>query len=101
MHGRRGHHGRDDGRDDGRDWRDPMSVMRTRSESDEEYARLASPQLLDRLPNDPENILLSIGAEVYRLNVRTNRSERIQRAGERTIGGGLGGSAAGGTGSAG
>ncbi|MBA3049098.1 MAG: S9 family peptidase, partial [Brevundimonas sp.] len=47
---------------DGRDWRDPMSVMRTRSESDEEYARLASPQLLDRLPNDPENILLSIGA---------------------------------------
>ncbi|MBU4038707.1 MAG: S9 family peptidase, partial [Alphaproteobacteria bacterium] len=71
---------------DGRDWRDPMSVMRTRSESDEEYARLASPQLLDRLPNDPENILLSIGAEVYRLNVRTNRSERIQRAGERTIG---------------
>lgn len=71
---------------EGRDWRDPMTVMRTRSEADEEYARLASPQILDTLPNDPENILLSIGAEVYRLNVRTNRSERIQRAGERTIG---------------
>lgn len=71
---------------EGRNWRDPMSVMRTRSQGDEEYARLASPQLLDTLPNDPDNILLSIGAEVYRLNVRTNRSERVQRAGERTIG---------------
>lgn len=71
---------------EGRTWRDPMTVMRTRSEGDEEYARLASPQLLDRLPNDPDNILLAIGAEVYRLNVKTNRSERIQRAGERTIG---------------
>ena len=71
---------------EGKDWRDPMTVMRTRSQSDEEYARLASPQLLDRLPNDPDNILLSIGAEIYRLNVRTNRSGRIQRSGERTIG---------------
>ena len=71
---------------EGKNWRDPMTVMRTRSDGDEEYARLASPQLLDNLPNDPDNILLGIGAEVYRLNVRTNRSERIQRSGERTIG---------------
>ncbi|GAA0655902.1 alpha/beta hydrolase family protein [Brevundimonas lenta] len=71
---------------EGKEWHDPMSVLRARSEGEERFARLSSADLLDRLPNDPDNILLSIGAEVYRLNVRTNRSERIQRAGERTIG---------------
>jgi dipeptidyl aminopeptidase/acylaminoacyl peptidase len=70
----------------GRNWRDPMSVVRTRSEGEAEQARLSSPSVVDDLPNDPDNILLAVGAEIYRLNVHTDRSERIQRSGERTLG---------------
>lgn len=71
---------------EGSDWRDPMTALPTRSESEEQAARLSSPGVVDALPNDPNNILVSVGADVYRLNVRNNRAERIQRGGERTIG---------------
>jgi acetyl esterase/lipase len=69
----------------GRTWRDPMSVLNARSEGEEQQAKLSSPGILDTLPNDRDNILVSIGAEVYRLNVHTSSSERIQRASERVI----------------
>lgn len=70
----------------GSEWRDPISVLRARSDGEEEQARLSSPGILDILPNDPDDILVTVGAEVYRLNVHNDRSERIQRAGERTLG---------------
>jgi dienelactone hydrolase len=69
----------------GRNWRDPMDAQRTRSESEAEFARLQSPTILDILPNDPDDILVQLGGDVLRLNVRTNRAERVQRASERVI----------------
>jgi dipeptidyl aminopeptidase/acylaminoacyl peptidase len=70
----------------GRSWYDPIEALRARSETEAEFARLQSPSLLDPLVNDPDNILITIGAEVYRLNVHNRRAERIQRAGQRVIG---------------
>lgn len=70
---------------EGREWRDPMDALRTRSQSEEDQARLQSPQILDPLPNDPANILAILGNDVYRINIQNYRSERIQRSGERVI----------------
>jgi acetyl esterase/lipase len=69
----------------GRNWRDPMDALRTRSEGEAEAARRASPTILDTLPNDPHNILALLGNDVYRINLQTNRGERIHRSGERVI----------------
>jgi len=71
---------------EGRNWRDPITSFRPRSSGEEDFLKTQSPAVLDILPNDPDNILIQINADVLRLNVRTNRSERIQRSGERVIG---------------
>ena len=71
---------------EGRDWRDPITSFRPRSNAEEEYLKTQSPSVLDILPNDPNNILIEVNGDVLRLNVRTNRSDRIQRSGERVIG---------------
>jgi len=70
----------------GREWYDPMDVLRARSEGEEDFARLQSPTLLDPLENDPDHVLIVIAGDVYRLNVRNKRGERIQRSGQRVIG---------------
>jgi acetyl esterase/lipase len=71
---------------EGRNWRDPITSFRPRSNAEADYLKTQSPSVLDILPNDPDNILIQINADVLRLNVRNNRSERVQRAGERVIG---------------
>nr|WP_314437475.1 prolyl oligopeptidase family serine peptidase [uncultured Brevundimonas sp.] len=71
---------------EGRNWRDPINSFRPRSDGEAEFLKTQSPSVLDSLPNDPDNILIQIGSDVLRLNVRTNRAERIQRANERVIG---------------
>lgn len=71
---------------EGRNWRDPITSFRPRSSGEADFLKTRSPAVLDALPNDPDNILIQINADVLRLNVRTNRSERIQRSGERVIG---------------
>jgi len=70
----------------GRNWRDPISSFRPRSDDEAEFLKTQSPSVLDSLPNDPDNILIEINGDVLRLNVRNNRSERIQRSSERVIG---------------
>lgn len=71
---------------EGRDWRDPITSFRPRSSGEADFLKTQSPSVLDSLPNDPDNILIEVNGDVLRLNVRTNRSERIQRSGERVIG---------------
>lgn len=70
----------------GSSWRDPITSFRPRSSGEADFLKTQSPSVLDVLPNDPDNILIQINDDVLRLNVRTNRSERIQRSGERVIG---------------
>lgn len=70
----------------GRNWRDPIESFRTRSDDEAEFLKTQRPSVLDILPNDPNNILIEVNGDVLRLNVRTNRSDRIQRSGERVIG---------------
>ncbi|WP_269516120.1 alpha/beta hydrolase family protein [Brevundimonas subvibrioides] len=70
----------------GRSWYDPMELLNARSEGEADFARLQSPALLDALENDPDDVLVTIGADVYRLDVHRRRGERIQRSGERVIG---------------
>ncbi|WP_312687472.1 hypothetical protein, partial [Brevundimonas nasdae] len=70
----------------GRNWRDPINSFRPRSSDEAEFLKTQSPNVLDSLPNDPDNILIEINGDVLRLNVRTNRSERIQRSSERVVG---------------
>lgn len=70
---------------EGRNWRDPSTSQRARSDTEARMRRLQSPGVIDLLPNDPDNILIELGGDVLRLNVRTNRSQRIQRASERVL----------------
>ncbi|WP_292227296.1 prolyl oligopeptidase family serine peptidase [Brevundimonas sp.] len=70
----------------GRNWRDPINSFRPRSSDEAEFLKTQSPNVLDSLPNDPDNILIEINGDVLRLNVRSNRSERIQRSSERVVG---------------
>lgn len=71
---------------EGRNWRDPINSFRPRSDDEAEFLKTQSPSVLDPLPNDPDNILIEINGDVLKLNVRSNRSERIQRSSERVIG---------------
>ena len=71
---------------EGRYWYDPINAYDARSSSEEEALRAATPQVLDFLPNDPDNILIQIRGDVFRLNVHNNRSSRVQRSGETVVG---------------
>lgn len=69
----------------GENWQEPLPQPRARSEIDQRLQAITSPQVLYTLPNDPDHILVinQIGAnsgDVYRVNIRTNRAERIQRS---------------------
>jgi hypothetical protein len=57
----------------------------------EKIAALSNPAVLDTLPNDPDHIIVSsdeLGSagEVLKVNVRTNRSERLHYADEKIAG---------------
>ena len=70
---------------EGKNWREPLPLPRATSRSEELEQALTNPQVLDILPNDPDNILVvnSVGTnagDVYKVNVRANRAERIQRS---------------------
>lgn len=71
---------------EGHTWRDPINSFRANSSEEAEFLKTQSPSVLSILPNDPNNILITINGDVLRLNVRTNRAERIQRSSERVIG---------------
>ncbi|CAN5311363.1 hypothetical protein BH11PSE2_BH11PSE2_00090 [soil metagenome] len=68
----------------GKTWREPLPLPNPKSEDEKLAQSLLNPTVLDGLVNDPDNILVvnNIGAtsgDVYKVNIRTNRAERIQR----------------------
>lgn len=71
---------------DGGAWNDPLTTIQTRSESEREQLSRSSARVLDTLPNDPDHILISVGSDIYKYNVRRHRSERVLRSGERVNG---------------
>ncbi len=70
----------------GRSWKDPVNSFRPQSRQEEEFLKISTPSVLDTLPNDPDHILITLNSDVLRLNVRSNRAERVMRANERVIG---------------
>lgn len=76
---------------DGGQWRDPLPMPRATSRAEELRRAVASPEVLDTLPNDPDHILVvdqsgTESGDVYRVDVRRFRSERIQKSEERVSG---------------
>ena len=76
---------------EGRDWREPLPRAAAKSEVEEIEQSLSDPDVLDDLPNDPEHVLVvdDIGVnqgEIYRVDVRSGRAERVQRKEEHTGG---------------
>jgi dipeptidyl aminopeptidase/acylaminoacyl peptidase len=75
----------------GKEWREAITLPRARSEAEEEAQARSSPSVLSVLPDDPDNILVvnAVGSnqgDVFRVNIRNGRSERIQRSEERVGG---------------
>lgn len=75
---------------EGKNWREPLALPRPKSETEELEQSLSSPEVLDTLPNDPDHILVvnNVGVEagdIHKVNVRTGRAERVQRAEEGTF----------------
>lgn len=69
----------------GKEWRDPMPLPRARSEAEELEQAVSNPTVLSTLPNDPDHILVVNNAgtssgDIFKVNVRTGRSERVQRS---------------------
>jgi len=75
----------------GKDWHEPMPQERAESRDEQVRQALAVPAILDTLPNDPDHVLAmstvgSSAGDVYKVDLRTWKAERIQRSNER-IGG--------------
>lgn len=75
----------------GKNWHEPLPQERAMSRVGDKLSALANPAILDVLPNDPDHILvisdeLGTSGDVFKVNVRTNRAERIHRADEKIAG---------------
>jgi dipeptidyl aminopeptidase/acylaminoacyl peptidase len=75
----------------GKNWQEPLPPERSMSRIGDRVAALASPAVLDTLLNDPDHILvvsdgLDNSGDVFKVNVRTNRAERIHRADDKIAG---------------
>ncbi len=76
---------------EGKNWNEPMPQARAMSYAADREKALSNPTVLDILPNDPDHILAinrfgSGSGDVFKVNVRSNRSARIQRS-DANIGG--------------
>ena len=72
---------------EGKNWIEPtVSGEVARSESAKRAAALASPRVINRLLSDPDNVIIQSGSiegrDIYRYNLRTNKTSRILRLGE-------------------
>lgn len=67
-------------------WHDPLTSVATRSRSEEEQLERSSARILSTLPADPDHFLMIVSGDIYKYNVRTNRSERILRSGDNVSG---------------
>lgn len=75
----------------GKDWKEPLTLPRPTSRSEELMQARISPTVLDSLPNDPHHILVvnnvgSNAGDVYRVDLRNYSSVRIQISGENVAG---------------
>lgn len=75
----------------GKQWKEPLAQSRATSRAEELRQSLANASVLDRLPNDPDHILVVSGSgnsagDVYRVNIRTYSAARIQMSEERVAG---------------
>jgi dipeptidyl aminopeptidase/acylaminoacyl peptidase len=75
----------------GKNWQEPLPQERSMSRIGDRLAALANPAVLDVLLNDPDHILvvsddLGNSGDVFKVNVRTNRAERIHRADDKVAG---------------
>jgi pimeloyl-ACP methyl ester carboxylesterase len=75
----------------GKNWNEPLPQPRATSRDQELAQSRTSPTILDRLPNDPNHILVvnNVGVnagDVYRVDLRNFKSERVQMAAERVAG---------------
>ena len=76
---------------EGKKWNEPMPQERAMSRTEELRQGLSNPTVLDSLPNDPDHILVindagASSGDVFKVNVRTNRAERVQRSDEKISG---------------
>ena len=76
---------------EGKQWKEPISVPRATSRNEELEQALSNPSVLDNLPNDPDHILVVNGTgsnsgDVYKVNLRSFTSQRIQKTEERVAG---------------
>ncbi len=75
----------------GKKWQEPLPLPSAKTENEENAQAATSPTVLDTLPDDPDYILVvnNVGAssgDVFKVNVRNNRAERIQRS-EQSVSG--------------
>lgn len=76
----------------GKKWVEPMaSTEIARTEIAKKAAALANPTVLNRMPSDPDNIVLvsdtrGESRDVFRYNVRTAKATRLMRLGESDMG---------------
>jgi len=76
---------------DGKEWKEPLSQPRAASREAELAQAMSSPTVLDPLPNDPHHILVvnNVGnnaGDVYRVDLRNYKADRIQMSEERVAG---------------
>src|SRR5215212_5433068 len=76
---------------EGKKWNEPMPQERAMSRTEELRQGLSNPTVLDSLPNDPEHILVindagASSGDVFKVNVHTNRAERVQRSDDKISG---------------
>jgi len=76
---------------EGKQWKEPISVPRATSRNEELEQALSNATVLDTLPNDPDHILVVNGSgsnsgDVYKVNLRSFTSQRIQKTEERVAG---------------
>ena len=76
---------------EGKTWKEPMPQERAMSRVEELRQSLSNPTVLDSLPNDPDHFLVindagASSGDVFKVNVRTNRAERVQRSDEKISG---------------
>lgn len=74
---------------EGRNWREPVPQEMARTEIDERIRAATSASVLDMLRNDPDHVLVvnNVGSgdgDIFRVNVRNGRAERVQRSEENT-----------------
>jgi len=75
----------------GKEWNEPMPQGRAMSRAEEKLQAVSSPGVLDILPDDPDHILVvndvgTTSGDVFKVNVRRNRAERVQRSDDKIAG---------------